>query len=179
MRRLMFIGCGLLLATVSASAAEPTGVWLVENGSAQIRIENCGGALWGVVNWEKVAGHDTENPDPALRGRPTLGMPILLDMKPGKSDRWDGQIYNPENGKMYTSNIRLSAPNTLRVEGCVLGFLCGGQDWSRVTDAAQAAALPKGPAPKAGAKGPPARNALAAANNEVCSRVSISPGAAH
>ena len=165
---LMLIGCGLLFATVPASAAEPLGEWLVENGSAHIRIDNCGGALWGIVTWEKSPGRDNENPDPALRGRPTLGMPILLDMKPN-GDRWEGEIYNPENGKLYQSNIRLSAPNTLRVEGCVLGFLCGGQSWTRVADTATSGSA-RG-AQKGAAKGGNA--------SPVCSRVSNLPGRTH
>jgi hypothetical protein len=93
-------------------------------------------------------------------------------MKPNR-DRWEGQIYNPENGKLYTSNIRLSNPNTLRVEGCVLGFLCGGQDWTRVADTPPAQL--KGTAPKAAPKGPNARSAA----SEVCSRVSNVPGGTH
>ena len=83
MRLFVLIGCGLLLAATPSFAAEaPTGEWLVENGHGHVRIENCGGALWGVISWEEQPGQDTENPDPALRGRPTFGMPILIDMKP-------------------------------------------------------------------------------------------------
>ncbi len=133
MRLSICVGSALLLATFPAMAAEPTGDWLVENGAAHIRIENCGGSLWGVTSWEKVPGKDTENPDPAKRNRPTLGIPILIDMKPaGDGSRWDGQVYNAENGKTYTANITLKDANTLRIQGCVLGFLCGGQDWTRV-----------------------------------------------
>jgi uncharacterized protein (DUF2147 family) len=53
-------------------------------------------------------------------------------MKP-HGNRWDGRIYNAENGKTYTGNIRLKNASTLRVEGCAFGgLICGGQNWSRV-----------------------------------------------
>jgi len=146
----------LVLASTSALADEPTGDWLVEDGAAQIRIENCNGALWGFVAWEKTpGGRDGENPDPAKRERPTLGMPILLNMQPSANNpgRYDGEVYNAQNGKTYTSHISLTEPNTLRIEGCVLGFLCGGQNWTRATPPEPAAGQTAGAmAPKGGAK---------------------------
>jgi uncharacterized protein (DUF2147 family) len=127
----------LVQGCASAAAAEPRGAWLVEDKSAQIQIENCGGALWGVVVWERMPGRDNENPDPALRGRPTLGIPILLGMRPVAPDGvgaiWRGQIYNAMNGRTYEASIKLANPDLLHLEGCVLGGLfCGGQDWTRV-----------------------------------------------
>jgi uncharacterized protein (DUF2147 family) len=56
--------------------------------------------MWGIVAWEKAAGKDIENPDPAKKGRPILGMPILLAMAPTKPNRWEGEIYNSNNGKI-------------------------------------------------------------------------------
>ena len=105
----------------------------MKDGTARIRIVDCANALWGVISWQqKPGGRDTQNPDPAKRGRPTLGLPILLDMQPSEPNKWEGQIYNAENGRTYDASITLSDPNTLEVEGCVMGFLCGGEDWSRV-----------------------------------------------
>jgi uncharacterized protein (DUF2147 family) len=165
MRLSVLLGCGLLLAATPSLAAEaPTGEWLVENGHGHVRIENCGGALWGVISWEeKPGGKDTENPDPSLRGRPTLGMPILLEMKPatvsnwGRSEeRWKGEVYSPENGKMYQSSIWLTGPDKMRIEGCVFGgIFCGGQDWTRVPGTPRTFSQPaaKGKAAKAQTKG--------------------------
>jgi uncharacterized protein (DUF2147 family) len=158
-----------VLASAPALAEEPTGDWLVEDGTAKIRIENCGGALWGFVAWEKTpGGRDTENPDPAKRDRPTLGLPILLNMQQAQRTpgRWDGEVYNAQNGKTYTSHISLTNTETLRIEGCVLGFLCGGQNWSRAAPdpaAAGASAAAKPGAPKAAAAPAPKGGAMAAA----------------
>lgn len=133
------IACtGLFLATGlcagSALAADPTGDWRVADGVANIRVAQCNGNMWGVVSWEKTpGGRDKNNPDPALQGRATLGMPILLNMKkkPGV-DAWEGQVYNAKDGQTYSSTIKPVGADQLEIQGCVLGFLCGGETWSRV-----------------------------------------------
>src|SRR5690349_9033482 len=72
----------LLAACGAARAADPTGDWQVADGVADIRVAKCGSSMWGVVAWEKQpGGRDTNNPDASKRNRPTMGMPILLDMK--------------------------------------------------------------------------------------------------
>ncbi|HUL87913.1 MAG TPA: DUF2147 domain-containing protein [Pseudolabrys sp.] len=110
---------------------DPTGEWVVAKQVARIKIANCDGQMWGVVSWETQPGIDTKNPDPNLRSRPTLGMPILLGMAASKANKWEGQIYNSEDGHTYSASITLLDPNTLRVQGCFLGFLCGGENWTR------------------------------------------------
>ena len=126
-----------------AFAAEPIGDWLVEGGYAHVRIANCGDKLWGIVAWEQSTNSkDKNNPDPTLRSRPTLGIPILLGMSQEKPNRWDGDIYNTEDGRTYTAHLSLTNPDTLRVEGCVLGFLCGGQSWTRIATTLSTTARP-------------------------------------
>jgi len=118
-----------------AFAAQVTGEWLVKERTALIRIVDCAGALWGIVSWESDPGTDAKNPDPAKRSRPILGMPILLAMKPDGPNRWAGSIYNSENGKTYSGSISLLDSGVLRIRGCILGFLCGGENWTRAEPA--------------------------------------------
>src|SRR5262245_15430478 len=121
-------------STTAALAADPTGDWRVADGVANIRVAQCGGNMWGVVAWEKEpGGRDKNNPDASLQSRPTLGMPILLDMKkkPG-ADSWEGQVYNAKDGQTYSSSITPVDAEHLEIKGCVLGFLCGGETWTRV-----------------------------------------------
>jgi len=134
MRSILAIWAATFLLASSAAAAEPqpTGEWRTANGLANIRIDDCDGALWGIISWEKEPGVDSYNPNPAERSRPTFGLHILLAMKPARPGLWQGQVYNPENGKTYDSRMSLASPDVLRIEGCVLGFLCGGEDWTRV-----------------------------------------------
>src|SRR5438046_4042534 len=160
---------GLFLATgfASALAADLTGDWRVADGVANIRVAECNGSMWGVVAWEKTpGGRDKNNPDVSKQNRPTLGMPILIDMKkkPGV-DQWQGQVYNAKDGQFYSSTIRPIGSDQLEIQGCVLGFLCGGETWTRVAGPIPsspansmakgapktAGALPRHPAPTTGA----------------------------
>jgi uncharacterized protein (DUF2147 family) len=127
---------GLFLATglAPALALDPTGDWKVADGVANIRVQQCNGSMWGAVAWEQTpGGRDTHNPDVSKQNRPTLGMPILIDMKkkPGV-DQWEGQVYNAKDGQYYSSTIKPIDPDHLEIQGCVLGFLCGGETWTRV-----------------------------------------------
>ena len=131
----------LLLATCLApaltapalAADDPTGDWRVADGVANIRIAECNGSMWGAIAWEKSPGHDINNPDVSKKNRPTLGMPILLEMKKKAGvDQWEGEVYNAKDGKIYSSTIKPVGTDQLEIQGCLLGFLCGGETWNRV-----------------------------------------------
>jgi uncharacterized protein (DUF2147 family) len=121
------------ISTATALAADPTGVWLTADQTAKIRVERCPDGYWGSIDWEKVPGTDVKNPDPSKRGRPLLGTPILIAMKPGEPNKWDGKVYNPKEGSFYNVSIILEDPNRLKLQGCMLVF-CGGETWTRVAD---------------------------------------------
>ena len=133
----------LLAAAGAAYAADPLGEWKVEEDKATIRIVDCNSRLWGVIASEQIPGNlDSKNPDKAKRTRPTLGIPVLLNMKKAEDekDKWEGQIYDATSGKTYDANIQLKSANSLRVEGCVAMILCGGQTWTRVVEGSPAPA---------------------------------------
>ncbi|MGY2934482.1 uncharacterized protein (DUF2147 family) [Bradyrhizobium sp. GM6.1] len=143
-----------------ALAADPTGDWRVADGVANIRVAQCNGSMWGAVSWEKQpGGRDENNPDPSKKTRPTLGMATLIDMKkkPG-ADQWEGQVYNAKDGQLYSATITPVGTDQLEIKGCVMGFLCGGETWTRVSPPiplssanamAKGAPKPTGAAPKA------------------------------
>jgi uncharacterized protein (DUF2147 family) len=151
MRITVYSGLFLAAGLAPALALDPTGDWRVADGVANIRVAQCNGSLWGAVAWEQVpGGKDKNNPDVSKQDRPTLGMPILIDMKkkPGL-DSWEGQVYNAKDGQYYSSTIKPADPDHLEIQGCVLGFLCGGETWTRV-----AGPIPSSPA-NSMAKGAP------------------------
>ena len=133
-RAILYSGFILAAGLASAQAADPTGDWMVADGVANIRVAQCNGSMWGVVAWEKTpGGKDTHNPDASKQSRPTLGMSILIDMKKKAGvDAWEGQVYNAKDGQLYSSTIKPIGSDQLEIQGCVLGFLCGGETWSRV-----------------------------------------------
>jgi uncharacterized protein (DUF2147 family) len=134
-RTIVYSGVFLATGFNAALAADPTGDWKVADGVANIRVAQCSGNMWGVVAWEKTpGGKDKNNPDAAKQSRPTLGMPILIDMKKKKPgvDAWEGEVYNAKDGQLYSSTIKPVGTDQLEIQGCVLGFLCGGETWTRV-----------------------------------------------
>ena len=104
------------------------------DGVANVRIAECNGNMWGVIAWEKEPnGLDNHNPDVSKRSRPTLGIPILINMKKKSGvDQWEGEVYNAQDGKSYSSTIKPVGSDKLEIQGCVLGFLCGGETWTRI-----------------------------------------------
>ena len=143
MRKVISTGIFLATGIASALAADPTGDWRVADGVANIRVAECNGSMWGAVVWEKTpGGRDINNPDVSKKSRPTLGMPILIDMKKKAAvDQWGGQVYNAKDGQFYSSTIKPVGSDQLEIQGCVLGFLCGGETWTRV-----AGPIPSSPA---------------------------------
>lgn len=134
-RKIAFSALFLATGPAAALAADVTGDWRVADGVANIRVAQCNGSMWGVVAWEKTpGGKDSHNPDAAKQSRPTLAMPILIDMKKkaGVADTWEGQVYNAKDGQLYSSTIKPAGTDQLEIQGCVLGFLCGGETWTRV-----------------------------------------------
>jgi uncharacterized protein (DUF2147 family) len=140
--RSLLLGAALALAATPALAADPVeGDWLVQGGSAKVRIAPCAGKpdrLCGVFTWLKSEKpgqvvRDAENPDPALRSRPLVGSIFIRDFRRVEAGRWTGgKIYSPEEGKTYDSKMRINPDGTLKLEGCVL-VICQKQTWRRPT----------------------------------------------
>ena len=166
MRTVAFSAVFLATGLASALAADPTGDWRVADGVANIRVAECNGSMWGAVAWEKTpGGRDKNNPDVSKQNRPTLGMPILIDMKKKPAvDQWEGQVYNAKDGQMYVTTIKPVGSDQMEIQGCVLGFLCGGETWTRVSGpipSSPANSMAKG-APKGTAALPKSRSSRAA-----------------
>lgn len=139
------LGLTLTLISSRAFAADPTGDWLVADKTAVIRVQPCGAEYCGNIAWTIKPGLDEKNPDPAKRSRPMVGVQILMNMKAAGANRWDGRIYNAQDGKIYTGNIQLVSTNVLKIEGCVMGFLCSGENWARAKCDEAPPASKKGP----------------------------------
>jgi uncharacterized protein (DUF2147 family) len=132
-----------LMLPAAAEASHPTGLWWAEGGFAQVEIRPCGDALCGEVVWLRhpFDAHgcelrDAENPNPALRGRPVVGMQILRDLRasPDDSGEWSGgEIYDPGSGRTYRVALELDGPDRLHVRG-YLGIRVLGRTatWLRV-----------------------------------------------
>ena len=152
MRKLFLAALFAVFApAVSAQTPSVMGTWLTASGVAQVRIGPCQNAasgplcgfIVGLINPKGPDGvvvapdvaTDYRNADPALRSRKVLGMPLIWGFKrTADPNAYDGgQIYNGENGKIYSANITLQADGTLRLRGYVGSPMFGEtQIWTRV-----------------------------------------------
>ncbi len=114
---------GLALADEGAH-----GVWKLNSGKVTVRIMPCGASLCGaIVGLAKPLDKkgrpkvDKENPNESLRNRPLIGLPILANMKPAGENIWQGTIYNADDGRTYSSYMKLSG-HSMKVKGCVGPF---------------------------------------------------------
>lgn len=120
------------------AATSALGTWLSADGSTKVRITNCGGKLCGRVVWlSDPLGNDGKpktdkyNKDVSQRSRPLLGVPVVQGMAPNGENKWSGEIYNADDGNIYQAHVTVLSANTMNVQGCVLGFLCQSQKWTR------------------------------------------------
>jgi uncharacterized protein (DUF2147 family) len=139
----LIVSLVILLASVgSASAFDPIGTWYTAGKRAQVRIGHCGHEkLCGGIVWLKEPNNpkngkpwtDVNNPEPAKRNRPLVGVPIVLDMIPSNApNRWQGKVYNADDGKTYSGYVTMTGPSALELKGCVLaGIICKSETWMR------------------------------------------------
>jgi uncharacterized protein (DUF2147 family) len=135
----MIASGGASVLTGPAFAADPTGTWYTGDKDSQVRIANCNGALCGNLVWLKEPNDpatgrpktDKNNADASKQGRPLIGVPIVLGMKPSGPNQWSGSVYNASDGKTYSGSFTLTDASTAELKGCVLSVLCKTQTWTR------------------------------------------------
>ena len=125
-----------LMSAMPAAAAEPiAGRWITEERDAIIEIGRCGSTTCGriarflVEPPDGADQRDVNNPEPNLRRRTLLGLPVLTQFRE-EEDLWRGRVYDPVSGRSYRSVIRRINATTLEVRGC-LGPFCQAQTWRR------------------------------------------------
>ena len=123
------------LLPAAAQAAEPVaGHWITQNKKAVVAIEACGRRMCGRIVRLLPASDvgktvDERNKDAALRGRPLVGLPILLDFEE-RGDNWHGKLYDPQAGDTYTATLGRYPDGALKVRGCFF-FICKTQRWPK------------------------------------------------
>ena len=137
------LGCGHALA----DPASPAGIWYTDGEESIIKVHNCtedSATYCGTMVWLKeptesdgTAKVDKLNKDPAKKGKPLIGLDILLNLK-ADDDHWAGKAYNPEDGKFYDITFKVKTDkeenDQADLRGCLLRFLCKTETFNRAKE---------------------------------------------
>jgi uncharacterized protein (DUF2147 family) len=145
LKRSAALAIAVVAASVSPAAwandGSPVGLWKnIDDATgkprALIRISESHGTLQGRV--EKVFLRPNESPTctkckGASKDAPVVGLVILSGLKKEGGDYRGGQILDPDNGKFYSSKVRLmDGGKKLEVRGYIgVSFLGRSQFWQR------------------------------------------------
>lgn len=125
------VAIATILSTGTASAADPRGTWLSQNGEIRVRFADCGSQLCGTITWMRNPGPDRNNADESLRSRQLVGVRMVTMRQQGEN--WSGSLYNPQDGRTYNGRMSMTSSSAMSLSGCVLGgMICRSQTWSRV-----------------------------------------------
>lgn len=124
---------GALPGAALAAAEDAIGTWKDADTGGITQVYSCpGGICIKVVTPSKDRAVDTYNPDPALKGRSMAGVVIMSGAAKDGADRWKGNVYNSEDGKTYGGYVTVKSKDEVKLEGCVLSFICKSHTWRRV-----------------------------------------------
>jgi uncharacterized protein (DUF2147 family) len=127
----LFAAAGLALAA-QAGAARPAdpieGRWI--NGQMTINIAPCGQALCGTI-----IRASAKQQAKARRGSGTnlLGATLIRDIKRTKPGNYRARVFVADKNFYANGTVKMTSHNRLAVRGCVLGLVCKGADWDRVS----------------------------------------------
>lgn len=111
------------LSNAQTKANSIVGKYMVPSKDGAIQISENNGKYTGKIILNKDASKlDMNNPDAEKQQRKVLGLNILNDFTFDGDDTWEnGTIYDPKNGKTYSSKITQNENGDLNIRGFI-GF---------------------------------------------------------
>ena len=131
---LRILGAAVLCIVGGSFAAQaqssPEGYWIDEDNSFVVEVSRCGERFCGEIvglSPDDASRRDVNNSDKSKRQRSWCGLDVMGNLKQSsEAGKWEGGwIYNPKDGKTYSSEMRLEGPDRLKVRGYVLGPMFG------------------------------------------------------
>ena len=115
---LLLLAAALLAITgpSEASAADPSGIWAKDDGSAKVEIKKCGRGLCGSVVWLRNPNdsrgkplHDVRNENASLRGRPIIGRGPIPGLFINSGHGHTGWTLSAGSGRRLARTVREAA----------------------------------------------------------------------
>lgn len=109
----------VVLAAATTSFAQSAGdrivgTWTNETKDMEITFERCGDAYCALVtSLEGSEREDVFNPNPTLRDRPLVGLPIITGLIYRDGEWTGGTMYVPRKGIQVDVSLRLTGPEAL------------------------------------------------------------------
>lgn len=138
MGKAVFILLASLWSGAAAAASPIDGLWLTDDRKGVVRVGPCSAGNIRLCGWivrvldsgPGVPTRDVNNPNPGLRGRTIIGMPVLSGFVPYRGGYVGGSAYDPKSGRSYNATLRLQPGGALGVTGCIL-VICRTVAWTR------------------------------------------------
>jgi uncharacterized protein (DUF2147 family) len=113
----LFLFLSLVLPAF-ATGADPSGVWLRDDGNARVRIAPCGGDICATNLWIRDSSGGEE-----------VGDRLVLTLKPDGDDRLSGEAFDPKRNRRFTMTLTVR-PDGLSTRGCIAAVLCKTVNWT-------------------------------------------------
>jgi uncharacterized protein (DUF2147 family) len=105
-------------ASQAQQSADPSGIWLRDDGNARVRIAPCGSNICATNLWIG----DTSKGEEA-------GDRLVMSLQPKSPDTLAGTAYDAKRDRTYSITVQVSE-NALLTRGCILGgVLCKNVHW--------------------------------------------------
>ncbi|MFA6966799.1 DUF2147 domain-containing protein [Bosea sp. (in: a-proteobacteria)] len=101
-----------------ANGADPSGVWLRDDGNARVRIAPCGSDICATNLWIK----DTS-------GGEEVGDKLVMTLKPEADGTLSGTAFDAKRDRRYGMTLTVK-PDGLSTRGCIARVLCKTVNWT-------------------------------------------------
>ena len=138
----LFAAAVFAVSTASqASAADPSGIWAKDDGSAKMEVKKCGRSICSKIVWLREPDdsrgrplRDARNENTSMRNRPIIGLSLFSKMTATEANTWVGNVYNPEEGTIYADvKVTLASRRQIVLRGCKAWVLCREKVWIKST----------------------------------------------
>jgi len=144
MKKSIFSFLLLLLAAQLFAQSKETdivGIWLNEKKEGRVELYKIGNSYYGKIVWLldplRLNGSpkvDENNPDKNKQNQLIVGLVVIKNLIWNGKGNWeDGTVYDPKNGKTYSTTIKLKDFNLLEITGYIgFSFIGRTETWTRI-----------------------------------------------